>query len=167
VLRKGRRYTLKSSEAKTVLSQASERLGVNVSRFFNSKAIVEAVETGKGELLLLDRKALLFKIGKDVYPTLLFDEFLKTLPMVVVDMGAVRHVCNGADIMAPGIVRIEGEFAKGALVLVIDVQYGKKLAIGEVQLDSESAKTMKKGVVVKNTHFVGDEIWNVIKELGI
>ena len=137
-----------------------------MSRFFDSKAIAEAVEMDNGEVLLVDRKALLFKVSENIYPTLLFDEFLKTLPTVIVDMGAVRHVCNGADIMAPGIVRIEGEFDKSALVLVIDVQYGKKLALGEAQIDSEAAKTVKKGVVVKNVHFVGDEIWNVIKELG-
>jgi PUA-domain protein len=149
-----------------VLSKASERLGANIGSFFGSKVPVEAFETSRGELLLLDRKALLFRVDEEVYPTLLFDEFLKTLPKVVVDMGAIRHVCNGADIMAPGIVQIEGEFAKGALVLVIDVQHGKKLALGEAQFDAESARAAKKGVVVKNVHFVGDEIWNAIKEVS-
>jgi PUA-domain protein len=157
---------LKSSVAKEVLSEASERLDVDVCNFFETKAAVEAVEAGNGEVLLINRKPLLFRLGEEVYPTLLFDEYLKTLPKVVVDMGAIRHVCNGADIMAPGIVQIEGEFAKGALVLVIDVQHCKKLALGEAQFDAESARAAKKGVVVKNVHFVGDEIWNAIKEVS-
>jgi PUA-domain protein len=165
VLRKSRRYALKSSEAKTVLSKASERLGVNMSNFFDAKVAVEVVETGKGELLLMNRKPLMFRVSEDVYPTLVFDEFLKTLPKMVVDMGAIRHVCNGADIMAPGIVRIEGEFTKGALVLVVDVQHGKRLALGEAQLGAEDAKAVKKGIIVKNAHFVGDEIWNAMREL--
>jgi PUA domain protein len=136
-----------------------------MSNFFDAKVAVEVVETGKGELLLMNRKPLMFRVSEDVYPTLVFDEFLKTLPKMVVDMGAIRHVCNGADIMAPGIVRIEGEFTKGALVLVVDVQHGKRLALGEAQLGAEDAKAVKKGIVVKNVHFVGDEIWNAMREL--
>jgi PUA domain protein len=157
---------LKSSETKALLLKASDKLGVNFADFIESKANVEAVETSKGEVLLVNRKPILFKVGEDVYPTLLFEEFLGKLPRVVVDMGAVRHVCNGADIMAPGIVRVEGELVKHGLVLVVDVQHGKKLALGEAQLDAESAKSVKKGVVVKNLHFVSDEMWNAIKELG-
>jgi PUA domain protein len=157
---------LKSSETKALLLKASDKLGVNFADFIESKANVEAVETSKGEVLLVNRKPILFRVGEDVYPTLLFEEFLGKLPRVVVDMGAVRHVCNGADIMAPGIVRVEGEMAKHGLVLVVDVQHGKKLALGEAQLDAGSAKSVKKGAVVKNLHFVSDEIWTAIKELG-
>ena len=64
-----------------------------------------------------------------MFPTLLFQEILSRPPKAVVDMGAVRHVYNGADIMAPGIVRFEGKFAKGAIVLVIDVRHCKLLNI--------------------------------------
>jgi predicted RNA-binding protein (TIGR00451 family) len=65
--------------------------------------------------------------------------------------------------MAPGIVRYEGEFKKGALVLVVDVKFGKPLALGEAQYDAEAAQSVKQGVVVKNIHFVSDEIWNAMK----
>ena len=73
---------------------------------------------------------------------------------------------GGAGVMAPGIVRYEGDFGKGALVLVVDVKFGKALALGEAQYDSEAAKGIKQGVVVKNVHFVSDEIWNAMKTLG-
>ena len=161
--RKVRRYALKSSDTKALLSKAAEKLGINFAELIDSKATIEAVETGRGEVLLVDRKPLLFRTGETVYPTLLFEEIIAKLPRVVVDMGAVRHVCNGAGIMAPGIVRYEGEFKKGALVLVVDVKFGKPLALGEAQYDAEDAKSMKQGVVVKNIHFVSDEIWNAMK----
>ncbi len=96
----------------------------------------------------------------------MFTEVVAKLPKVVVDMGAVRHVCNGAGVMAPGIVRYEGDFDKGGLVLVVDVKFGKTLALGEAQFGSEAAKTIKHGVVIKNVHFVSDEIWNAMKVLG-
>jgi PUA domain protein len=81
-------------------------------------------------------------------------------------MGAVGHVCNGADVMAPGIVRFEGTFPQGSLIVVVDVKHGKPLALGEVLFDFETAKNAKKGVVIRNVHYVGDEVWGAMKALG-
>jgi PUA domain protein len=80
-------------------------------------------------------------------------------------MGAIPYVCKGADVMAPGIVRIEGEFSKGDLVLVVDEKHGKSLALGESLRDSQSARNLKQGPVVKNEHYVSDKIWNFAKTL--
>ena len=80
-------------------------------------------------------------------------------------MGAVPYVCKGADVMAPGIVRIEGEFSKGDLVLVVDVKFGKALALGESLMDAETAKATKKGPIVKTLHYVSDKIWDYTKTL--
>ncbi|MBM4401516.1 MAG: RNA-binding protein, partial [Crenarchaeota archaeon] len=100
-----------------------------------------------------------------VLPTLLFQDFAARAPKVVVDMRAVPYVCKGADVMAPGIVRVEGEFGKGDLVLVVDEKHGKALALGESLYDSETARSTKQGAVVKNFHFVSDKIWNFVKTL--
>lgn len=163
---KSRRYALKSSDTKTLLTKAAEKLGQDLAELIDSKATIEAVETGRGELLLVEKKPLLFRTAEAVYPTLLFTEIISKLPKVVVDMGAVRYVCNGAGVMAPGIVRYEGVFGKGGLVLAVDVKFGKPLALGEAQYASETAKGIKQGVVVKNVHYVSDEIWNAMKTLG-
>ena len=162
----GRRYSLKSSETKTLLVKASETLGRGIENFVDPKACVEAFEAGKMIILLVNRRPLLFRVGEDIYPTLLFHEIFELLPKVVVDMGAVGHVCNGADVMAPGIVRFEGKFCADCLVLVVDVKYGKPLALGKVQYDSDSAKNVRAGVVVRNVHFVGDDVWNAMKTLN-
>ena len=104
-----RRYPLKAKEAKQIVEEASKTLKLN----FDDKAIVEVVESDVGEIYLLGGKPLLFKSGNRILPTLLFAEFTIKAPKVVVDMGAIPYVCKGATVMAPGIVRIEGEFAKG------------------------------------------------------
>jgi PUA domain protein len=164
---KRRRYSLKSSEAKDLMSKVTEQLGASLSRFVNAKANIEVVEVeSKLELLLLERNPVLFKTNEQIYPTLAFTEVVESLPKAVVDMGAVGHVCNGADIMAPGIVRFEGEFSQGSLIVIVDLKHRKPLALGEVLYDSEAAKATRKGVVIKNVHFVGDEIWRALKELG-
>jgi PUA domain protein len=81
-------------------------------------------------------------------------------------MGAVPYVCKGANVMKPGIRRFEGEFAKGDLVFIVDERYGKPLAIGEILLGKIEAEGATQGVVIRNVHFVGDRIWNFLKELG-
>ena len=162
---KQRRYSLKSKQAKQILNEVSERLKFNVEALFGSKANVEVAESAVGNVYLVNDKPLLFTADKNVLPTLLFQDFVSRAPKIVVDMGAIPYVCNGADVMAPGIVRVEGEFAKGDLVLVVDEKHGKPLAIGESLSDSASVRNTKQGAVVKNVHFVSDKIWNFTKTL--
>ena len=160
-----RRYSLKTKEAKRLLEEASKTLKMDLEGLFGAKANVEVVESDVGEIFLIGAKPVLFKSGDQILPTLLFSEFTSKAPKIVVDMGAVPYVCKGADVMAPGIVRVEGEFGKGDLVLVSDMKFGKALALGESLMDSETAKATKKGPVVKTLHFVSDKIWDYIKTL--
>jgi PUA domain protein len=118
-----------------------------------------------GQIYLVGGKALFVKVGERVLPTLLFQEFATIAPKIVVDMGAVPYVCNGADVMAPGIVQVEGEFGKGDIVLVVDEKHGKPLALGESLGDAESVRNTRQGAVFKNVHFVSDKIWNFAKTL--
>jgi PUA-domain protein len=161
--RKHRRYSLKSKEAKALLNKASEKLKINLGTLIDAKASIEVIETDCGEVFLINGRPLLFRAGEDVFPTLFFKEISALLPRVVVDMGAVPYVCNGADVMAPGIVRVEGEFSKGDIVIIVDEKHGKPLALGEIFYDAENAKNVKQGAVVKNIHFVSDKIWNFAK----
>ncbi|HZD11963.1 MAG TPA: PUA domain-containing protein, partial [Candidatus Binatus sp.] len=109
-----------------------------------------------GEPVAVRRSDLLF-------PSLRNSDSLQVLPKIVVDMGAVPHVCGGADVMAPGIRRIEGEFGEGDLVVVVDEKHGKFLAVGKSLSDSKTVKATKHGKVVRNLHYVGDDVWNLLK----
>jgi PUA-domain protein len=160
---KHRRYTLKSKQAKQILDDISERLKVSVDSLFGTKANVEVVEADIGNVYLVNGKPLFFKVGEKFMPTLFFQDFTSQAPKIVVDMGAVPYVCNGADIMAPGIVRVEDEFSEGDLVLVVDEKHGKPLALGESLYDAASVRNIKQGAVVKSVHFVSDKIWNFAK----
>ena len=162
---KHRRYLLKSKQARLILNEVSEKLKVNVDALFGLKANVEVVDSDVGKIYLVNGKPLFFKVGEWVLPTLLFQDFALRAPKIVVDMGAVPYVCNGADVMAPGIVRVEGEFDKGDLVLVVDEKHGKPLALGESLYDAENVINTKQGAVVKNVHFVSDKIWKFAKAL--
>ncbi len=154
-----RRYPLKAKDAKLILDQAIEKLKVD----FAKESIVEVVESNVGDIYIIDGKPILFKSVNRILPTLLFSEFITKAPKVVVDMGAVPFVCKGATIMAPGIVRIEGNFTIGDMVLVVDVKHGKALAIGAALMNSDTVRYTKKGPIVKTIHYVSDKIWNYIK----
>jgi len=159
-----RRYPLKTKEAKQILEDASKVLKLDMEGFFG-KSTVEVVESDVGEVYLIGGKPLLYKVGDKILSTLHFTEFITKSPKIVVDMGAVPYVCKGATVMAPGIVRIEGEFGKGDLVVVVDMKHGKALGLGESLLDAETAKQTKKGPVVKTLHYVSDKIWDYTKTL--
>jgi PUA domain protein len=162
---KQRRYSLKAKESKQILTELSTVLKLDLEAVFGSKANLEIVESEVGLIYLVSGKPLFFQSDK-LLPMLTFKEFIDVKPKVVVDMGAVPYVCKGADVMAPGIVRYEGEFSKGDLVVVVDMKYGKPLALGETLYSSEEAKNVKKGAVLKTKHYVSDKIWNFAKLLS-
>lgn len=161
-----RRYPLKAKEAKLIIEDSSKKLNFDLEALYGAKANVEVLESNVGEIYLIEGKPILFKLGDVVLPTLLFSEFAAKAPKIVVDMGAIPYVCKGATVMAPGIVRVEGKFGKGDLVLIVDMKHGKALALGESLLDAETAKQTKKGPVVKTLHYVSDKIWEYIKTIA-
>jgi PUA domain protein len=167
MLEKYKRYFLKTKEAKLLLNKVSERVKFDFRRFLATKAEVELFKTEFAEIYLFNGKPLIAKAGENVFPTLVFNEFLDSAPKVIVDMGAVPHVCNGANVMAPGVVGVEGQFGKGEFVIVIDERHRKPLALGETLYSAEEMKNIKHGAVVKNIHFAGDRIWELLKKLAV
>lgn len=162
---KSKRFFLKAKESKTLLTEASKKLKTDLELLFKGKTGVEALKTESLEIFLVDGKPVLAKIGNNIYPTLKFNEYFLLAPKVVVDMGAVPHVCKGANVMAPGIRRYEGQFAKDSIVFIVDERHGKPIAVGQIVYDVEEVKSIRQGMVVKTVHYVGDGTWNLLKEL--
>jgi len=157
-----RRLSIRKRDRRSLLNRISEALNINAEEKFGSKPKMEILEIGEEKIYLLNDKPLLASLGDIIFPTLLFKEYVDCLPKVIVDMGAVPHICNGADVMAPGIIDINGEFEEKALVTVIDERNRRPIAIAQALVSSEDAKIARKGKVFKNLHHVGDEIWNII-----
>ena len=120
-------------------------------------------ETENVEVFFFNGKPLLARADGRLFPTLAFEELLPLMPKIVVDMGAVPYVCKGADVMAPGVVSINGEFEKNDVLLVADERHGKTLAVGVALFSSEDMKATSHGKTVKTLHFVGDKLWNYLK----
>ena len=162
---KFRRYVIRPKEAKVSIAEASEKIGINIDELIGSKAVIEVAEADFVQVILADKKPILFRTGKDVWPILTNQDLILQIPKVVVDMGAVPHLCNGADLMAPGIRGFEGDFKKDGVVVVIDEKHRKPIALVEAYFDLETVKSTKKGAVFKSVHYVGDQVWNFAKTL--
>ena len=161
------RHFLKNREAKILLHEASEKLQTDLNSFFRERADIEVIETDVAEIILVNDRPIMIKTSDGVYPTLKFEEYLRLAPKVIVDMGAVPYVCKGANVMAPGVRRIEGTFRSNSIVAIVDEKFGKPIALGEILFGSEEALKLKQGMVVKNRFYVGDKTWNLLKELTL
>jgi PUA-domain protein len=149
-----KRRALRRKDAGALLEEASGLVGeVKASK-------VEEAEAEDGRTVyLLDDEILFFRDGDSLVPTLR-GPYVDRLPAAVVDMGAVPFVCKGADVMAPGIVEVRGEFEEGRLVVVRDIRHGKALAVGRALRPSKEIMASRKGKAIQNLHYVGDKLWN-------
>lgn len=151
-----KRQVMRRKDAKRLKKEADAFLGS-----LNYK-IVEQAELADGlTVYLFDGEAYLSRNDDCLFPSLKNPNIVN-FPSIIVDMGAIPYVCNGADVMAPGIVNVKGEFREDELLVIRDVQHGKALAIGRALMSSERMSHVKKGRAVKNLHHVGDELWNAI-----
>lgn len=145
------RKTYSKSEIKSI---SNEFPMLNLSK---KDTVVE--EDGK---LYVNNILSLFKVDGFWIPSLkLLLNNDSLLPKVIVDMGAVKFVVKGADIMRPGIVSCE-EFEKDSFVIIVDENNKKPLSVGKSILSSSDLMEASSGKVIKNLHFVGDDLWTAV-----
>jgi PUA domain protein len=151
-----KRRRLRRKDANKLKEEVSVIL--KVEKFQN----IGQAEIEDGTLVyLFDGEVYAARNGGKLYPTLKNPD-LDDLPSVFVDMGAIPYICNGADIMAPGIVEIRNDFEKDTLLIIRDIQHRKALAVGLARYSSDQIKNMIQGKVIVNIHHVGDKLWKVI-----
>jgi len=115
------------------------------------------------EIILVDGLPSYFLLEDKYYPTVLL--LLQSPPVdkyVTVDMGAVKHVLNGANIFAAGIVEADENIREGDAVYIRDEKYKKPLAVGIALMNGKSMVLEKKGIAVRNIHHYGDKIHRIL-----
>ena len=151
---------ISKSETSALLKTVSEQWGIEFPKIKNLKVhqILDDAQiiTGKGIKIL--------KINDDYLPFLSETETLEKFPSVTVDMGAVKFMCKGANLMRPGI-RSLTKFEKDKLVCIVEESQHKFLAVGKSVVSSEEAEKMDKGEVLKNLHYISDKFWETGKTI--
>ncbi|MDH5568985.1 MAG: RNA-binding protein [Nitrosopumilus sp.] len=106
----------------------------------------------------------ILKIKEDYLPFLSETKMLERFPSVMVDMGAVKFMCKGANVMRPGIKKFT-EFEKEQLVCIVEESQHKFLAVGKAMVSSSELENMEKGEVIKNIHYISDKFWETGKTI--
>lgn len=145
------RKQLSKSEIKE-LNPHIERYGL----VFSKK---DKIEILNNEIILVNSIPTFFIKNDKYVPTLKAVLNGAKLKQIIIDMGAVKFIAGGADVMRPGITGIDENIEKGDLVVIVDANNKKPLSIGESLFSSDELKNITSGKVIKNLHFVGDEIW--------
>ena len=114
--------------------------------------------------LMTGNEITVLKIKDSYLPFLDQTEVLEKFPNVMVDMGAVKFMCKGANVMRPGIIKFS-DFESGEIVCVIEESQNKFLAVGKAEMSSKEAQDASKGEVIKNMHYISDDFWETKKEI--
>jgi PUA domain protein len=161
------RHFIKSSEIKTLKADILKQYDQDfIDQIFPGKSRIEVIYTEAGDTLYAINNVLkLWKSTDGYLPvlTLLLNKQV-VLKTIVVDMGAIRFVTNGADVMRPGITKIDSNIKKGEIVRIADESHDKTLAVGKAMFDAQEMESIKKGKVVKNLHTIKDSVWNFAKD---
>lgn len=126
---------------------------------------LDEAEAGPFRLLLRGNEAFALFVNGGIAPTVRgLLTFPATKRWVTVDMGAVRFIYNGADVMAPGIVEADPAIRVGDVVWVQDEKNRRPLAVGRAIKDGPTMAREEKGRAIETIHHVGDDLWRLGEE---
>jgi len=156
-LRLRKRHRLRQKEINALAAGIDSALGTTC---FGEKDVVDMAEGPDYEVVFVNGKILAFTPSGE--PFLTVRGLLKygaTKRFVTVDMGAVKFVYNGADVMSPGVVECDPQIAEGSLVWIRDQKNRQPLAVGRAAIRADRIALKEKGKAVDSIHHVGDKLW--------
>lgn len=155
------RHHLREDAVKNILEYLKANFGDQIDAGLSGKKLEIAETDEEQDIVLVNGEPLLFAVEGRYFPTIRGALRLKPeRKRVVVDMGAVKFVAKGADIMSPGIVNADPDIRRDDLVIVCDEVHGKPLAIGRALVNAD-AMMGNRGKAVKSIHYIGDRIWRM------
>lgn len=151
-------HNLSKSDISEVIDQMTRQWRMDLPR--SKILIVHELEDNVSLITGEDLSAI--RIGETYIPFLSENHLLEKFPKVIVDSGAIKFVCNGANVMRPGI-RSFTQFQKEDIICVVEETHGKFLAVGRALVSSDEMPNISKGEVVKNLHYISDKYWESSK----
>ena len=73
---------------------------------------IRSIQIDTNTAIVISDSFILINLNDNIFPFLKDKKTLGKLPIVTVDQGAIRFICNGANIMRPGIKHIKHDFQK-------------------------------------------------------
>jgi len=152
------RIFLSKKEKKELFGKIKE---FKVPEEFLSKSIqIERVVLEDYVFYMKNGKVIFFEVEDTIFPTINYlRDYNIEIPAVIVDIGAIKFIVNGADVMAPGVVFFDPKIKVGMIVCIKEEKSNAILAIGKALINAEKFKETKKGKVVSIYHHLNDKIW--------
>jgi PUA domain protein len=151
---------ISKSETTQLLKIVSKKWKIDMPKVKNLKVY----EIDEDTQLITGDGIKILKIKDEYLPFLSEISTLEKFPFVQVDMGAVKFMCKGANLMRPGIKEFS-EFSKDDIVCIVEESQNKFLAVGKSEVGSFELENMDKGEVLKNLHYISDKAWETSKTL--
>jgi len=151
---------ISKTETITVLKQISDDWKIELPKIKNLKFH----HLNDNEIIITGSGLTAIKINDKILPHLSEVKLLEKFPHIMVDMGAIKFVCKGANVMKPGITKLS-TFENDDIVCVIEESNNKFLSVGVAKMSSDDAKVANSGVVVENLHYISDKYWEIKKEI--
>ena len=151
---------ISKSETSKILEQINSQWKIELPKQKN----IKTHEVDEKGVIITGDGITAVKIGDDILPFLDDIPILEKFPYVTVDMGAIKFVCKGANVMRPGITKFS-DFESGEIVCVIEESQKKFLAVGKAKMSSKELDETNRGEVIKNMHYVSDSFWESKKEI--
>jgi len=111
-------------------------------------------------VIIFNKKIKFFYFNNKIIPSLVAllenPNIIEHMKKVVVDLGALNSIINGADVMRPGIIEYDENINKDDIVVIVEEKNKKPIAIGKVLYSSEEIKNLGSGKTIKNIHCLGD-----------
>jgi predicted RNA-binding protein (TIGR00451 family) len=156
-----KKWVLSRSDSAGMVEKIESGLGIHLSLTKSSQA--KCAEPRDGVVFVdLDGMTFVQHNGKFI-PFLGSPKALELFPSAFVDDGAIRFLLNGADVMRPGIRKLDDWGPTGRMVVVKEEKKGRGIALGVATVTSDEAKAMTKGPCLKSVHYVGDKFWTLYK----
>ncbi len=152
---------LSKSEIKELNEKIKKQFSVD--NFFDKKDKIVLLKEEDSKSILKDKKENFFYLDDILVPNLKLIIQRNFLKKIIVDLGAIKFVTNGADVMRPGIKEIGEGIKKNDVILVMDEKYHKPLAVCKALYDTEDMLAKNEGKVLQNLHHVGDKRWRNTK----
>jgi len=154
------RHRLKTKEIKEIQNKLQN---IFDDIFFDIKSPVETGDVDGIQTIFVNQEpCFIFHENQIIFTLHGINRFKPKRNFVIVDMGAIKFVTSGADVMAPGIVDADINIKKDDQVWICDEKNHKPLAVGIALINGDEMIKHGRGKAIKVVHHVGDKIWNFV-----
>lgn len=157
------KHRIKRKDIRKIISELRDMFS---NEFFTDKDLVEEGYYKGKKIIFVNNEPCFMIHNNKIFFTL--HGLIKYQPnknYVIIDMGAIKFITNGADVMSAGIVKADINIQRGDQVWICDERFNKPIAVGIALKNGNEMITETKGKSIENIHYIGDTIWNIFSDI--